>query len=420
MNVVDMASIMFGGLAPIALGLALLTAIRLLADQRDLHSDLGHTGLSVVAWVLIIAGVLAEMFVFAGPVGAAIGAIVIARAAYRTRQAQQHALVSLLSATAARMMPLIPAVEAYAREHPGTMGARAQYLVELLRQGYSLPDALSECRGAVPSDAIPLIRTGYETGSLAAGLRAAAATRHSGDTIWNQVLTRTVYLTGIILCFSLITIFMMLKITPAMQKIFQDFDAELPAATQALITTSYALADYWYIFYPILIPLVLAIGYSLLRYIGCFPWRVPGTGFVSRRLDTAAVLEALSLVAERQRPMPDALASLARSFPAANVRIRLWRVVRELEEGADWAESLRRHNLIRGPEMAVIGAAQRVGNLPWALRELADSNRRRWGYRALVWIQILFPVVILCIGLLVAFYVVGYFLPLVTLIQNLI
>ncbi|NUQ66620.1 MAG: type II secretion system F family protein, partial [Pirellulales bacterium] len=277
----------------------------------------------------------------------------------------------------------------------------------------------ARCRGVVPREALPLIRTGYEAGALAAGLHAALTTRRSGDAMWNHILTRTVYLAALFCFFVSITTFMMLKITPAMEKIFADFGAELPAATQVVISASYALTVYWFLFFPIILVLFVTAGYSLLRYVGWFPWRLPGTDWLSRRMDTAAVLEALSLVAERRRPMPDGVASLARSFPAASVRVRLWRVVRDLESGADWVESLWRHALIREPELSVLRAAHRAGNLPWALRELADSNRRRWGYRALVWLQVLFPAVIVSLGLVVALYVIGYFLPLVSLIQNL-
>ncbi|NUQ65879.1 MAG: hypothetical protein HUU20_25740, partial [Pirellulales bacterium] len=131
MTPTDVALILFGGFAPLALGLALLAALRLLADRRDPHSDLLHMTLGVAAWVLIIVGVLAELFVFSGPVGAVIGAIVIAMAAHRTRRAQQYALVSLLAAAAARMMPLLPAIHAYAQEHPGAMGMRARLLADL-------------------------------------------------------------------------------------------------------------------------------------------------------------------------------------------------------------------------------------------------------------------------------------------------
>ena len=87
--------------------------------------------------------------------------------------------------------------------------------------------------------------------------------------------------------------------------------------------------------------------------------------------------------------------------------------------GGDWCESLRRHGLIRQPELAILQAAQRVGNLPWALTEMADSVRRRLAYRVQAVAQLLFPPIVILMGLVVMFIVVALFLPLISLISKL-
>ena len=74
--------------------------------------------------------------------------------------------------------------------------------------------------------------------------------------------------------------------------------------------------------------------------------------------------------------------------------------------------------MIRRADLAVLQAAQRVGNLPWAMQEMADSARRRFIYRLQAIVQAVFPAVVICFGLMVMFIVVALFLPLVTLIQR--
>ena len=77
----------------------------------------------------------------------------------------------------------------------------------------------------------------------------------------------------------------------------------------------------------------------------------------------------------------------------------------------------------RGPAapagVGQLQAAQRVGNLPWALHEMADSGRRRFIYRVQAVVQAAFPPVVILFGLIVMFIAVAVFLPLVTLIQRL-
>ena len=90
----------------------------------------------------------------------------------------------------------------------------------------------------------------------------------------------------------------------------------------------------------------------------------------------------------------------------------------DIEAGHDWAESLCQREVIRRGDLAVLQAAQRVGNLPWAMQELADSARRRFMYKLQAIVQAVFPAVLICLGLTVMFIVVSLFWPLVTLIQR--
>ena len=72
-----------------------------------------------------------------------------------------------------------------------------------------------------------------------------------------------------------------------------------------------------------------------------------------------------------------------------------------------------------GGGAAVLGAAERADNLAWALEEMADSAIRRQAYRLQLALHCLYPVAVLLIGFVVAFFVIGLFLPLVELIHGL-
>ena len=113
------------------------------------------------------------------------------------------------------------------------------------------------------------------------------------------------------------------------------------------------------------------------------------------------------------------LGTLAEYHPSGWVRERVGRVLQDVRKGADCWKSLRDHGLIRPADAAVLEAASRVGNLPWALRETAESGERRLGYRLQLWLQLLFPAVVLAMGGLVCVLVTAFFLPLVTLIEAL-
>ena len=75
--------------------------------------------------------------------------------------------------------------------------------------------------------------------------------------------------------------------------------------------------------------------------------------------------------------------------------------------------------MIRAADAAVLTSAESVGNLAWALEELAETAERRLATRIQLVIQTFFPLVVIILGMLVFILATAYFLPLVTLIQNL-
>ncbi len=95
------------------------------------------------------------------------------------------------------------------------------------------------------------------------------------------------------------------------------------------------------------------------------------------------------------------------------------RVETDVRLGADWIDALWRAGLLRRTDAEVLGSAASVGNLPWALRELAETTERRLSLRIRTAIQTLFPMVIVLLGGLVGILALGYFLPLVKLIGKL-
>jgi type II secretory pathway component PulF len=117
--------------------------------------------------------------------------------------------------------------------------------------------------------------------------------------------------------------------------------------------------------------------------------------------------------------MTQALHLLADTYPIRHVGRLLAAVAGKAYQGASWHTSLAHAGLISSADAAVLAAAERADNLPWALEEMADSAIRRQTYRLQLALHCLYPLVLLLLGGLVAFFVIGLFLPLISLIQGL-
>jgi type II secretory pathway component PulF len=418
---------LLGGLLAIMFGTAVLCVVRLVAAPRRLRGNEPELlVLVILGWVLLASGILAGLLVASlalmGPLGVAVALLIVlvaAMALLRRRRTHQYSLLTTMAAAAERLMPLAPAVEAFADERRGLMGYRARRLAELLRSGTNLPDALVSVPGLVSDQDQVSIRVGQESGMLAAALRDTVRAHELHTPLWNHTVGRALYLCALIDFACAVVGFMMVKIMPEMQKIFEEFDAHLPYLTQALVVVTHVFTA----FGPITVPLFLLFNavFALLtvQYVGGMRWSLPLLNRLTRRLDTAAVLESLALAAERNLSFSAAFETLTRWYPRGGIRRRLQAVGVGVKAGTEWIQGLAEQGLIRPVEVAVFQAAGRAGNLAWALREMADSNRRRLNYRLYNMVQVLFPLAIVAIGLVVMAYIVAYFLPLVSLIQNL-
>jgi type II secretory pathway component PulF len=406
-------------LGVLLLGIGVLLAVWLVAGWAPHRRSVVEDLLGLVGRVLAALGiVMVCICINVGVLGLLIVGVVALVIWGRRRTVARQAMLRLLAVSAERSAPLGPAVEALARERRGGAAWRARRLARLLGEGRPLPEAVASVRGVLPPAAVPLVAVGSRTGSLPAALRQALASGGRQEALWQFFAPKAAYVC-LLLPFALgVVTFFVVKIGPQFQKIYRDFGRELPPA--ARLVSSFAASWAGSLLLALAEPaLFLVLVYVVLRYAGLIGWNLPGLGRLTRRLDTAAILDALALAADRQQPLLPAVETLAASYPRRAIRRRLAKVAAELAAGGDWSASLCRHGLVGQADQAILAAAARAGNLPWAMREVAEGNRRRFAYRTQAVLQVLFPAVVVAFGIVVLLVALSVFLPLIGLIQGL-
>jgi protein transport protein HofC len=101
------------------------------------------------------------------------------------------------------------------------------------------------------------------------------------------------------------------------------------------------------------------------------------------------------------------------------VRRKLIQADKAARQGGDWIGILEHRGLIRPADAEVLSSASEVGNLSWAMRELAETGERRLAYRFQAVVQSLFPLVVIAIGVVVALIAFSFFAPLISLLGRL-
>jgi type IV pilus assembly protein PilC len=226
--------------------------------------------------------------------------------------------------------------------------------------------------------------------------------------------------------FLTVTTFIMYYIIPKYKVIFAGFEIPLPALTERMIAISSASANYWYLVI-LAVPAALLVVWTgtgfALDMLGLGPgWGRRPFALSMRllpRLKTPPLLRCLAVCIEAGRPIDQALGSLSENHPDVSFRGRLSQIFSEVSRGDECWLTLSACGMLRRGEMGLLEAAQRVGNLPWALRSIADNIERRALQRFYLAVQFIDPALTLAVGLLVGAFCTGMFLPLTELLNRL-
>ncbi|MCH7686188.1 MAG: type II secretion system F family protein, partial [Planctomycetes bacterium] len=339
------------------------------------------------------------------------------------RRANQGMVLWTLAVSVAKGLPLPEELTALADGISGGHRDKTRRLSELLHEGVPLDVALAGVPGVVPQFAVLAAQMGTKNGTLPKALRDAAV-RHTAQAQWRGtgIFSPTLavaYLLIIPTIAGFIVNGIMIFIIPKFKKIFEGFDVELPEVTVIVIEASDFFMEYLFLFVPLTAVLPLgAVLVAVAYYRGWGEFDIPYFSRCFRRLDLPGILRNLANTVASGSPLEDSLAVLNRNHRRNFIRNSFGRVLLKCQQGDDCWYAMKEAGLLNDHEVAVLRSAQRVGNLSWALEELAETIERRVSYRWLMVWEIAQPAVVLILGLGLGLICVAFFLPLVELLNN--
>ncbi|CAN5353066.1 hypothetical protein BH10PLA2_BH10PLA2_33470 [soil metagenome] len=390
-------------------------------------------GLLVMSMPIGMPGVCLLMLIY--------GWVIYAFVQYR--EGRQQELTHLLCTAAEAEAPLAPALWAYLDDRPrGTLREfwtalllffllpgyywiwhrrhsferKIARVAQHLEMGESLADALEASPGVISRGTILAVRIGEATGRLSESLRSAVPRRLTA--LWLEMLPRFLYPVMLIGFMIGLTSFWMTNVLPKLDRIYFDFDLELPVATLRLIDFGTYVLDHL----GVLLLLVL-IGGGILALIfssSYVLWYLPILGRLYRRHQQSNVLKLLSTLLRVDIPAPASVEMLAKSnYFSWAVRRRLQTVKSHLQQGEPLAQTLQRDGLLPKSMAPLVHASERMHNLPWALNELGESMGERTVRTLRRLSQFVAPLLVIGVGLLVALEVLGIFMPVIEIVTRL-
>lgn len=332
---------------------------------------------------------------------------------------KQRSLLRILSVATSENIVPAPLVFCLAHEHRGSYSRKLKRLAQRLASGMTLPDAIENTPGVLPDDHMLAVRFGTQSGILSQVFESILSRDQStGHSLRARLIELALYSKFMLATMFFILLFMMVKIVPSFQAIFDDFELDLPRITLWLIESSEFFINYWYLFALVLIGIFVLGGSHASRSFfsrTLFSRVIPPVA----SLRSAEMMDLLSVSVAAGRPVAGALSTMARYHTYPVIRRKLLFVFNEVEQGADPWESMVATRLINAKESAAIVSATSQESRAWTMNRLAQLRRERFTTKVDAFGNLLQTAATLCLGAIVLFVGVALLLPLFDLVNNL-
>lgn len=136
-------------------------------------------------------------------------------------------------------------------------------VLDSVQSGKPLSVAFREQEDVFDSITLNLIEAGEESGNLDTVLEKLATELEEKDALNRKIRSAMIYPTIILVVIIGVVLMMMFVLVPAMSDIYNDFDAELPWVTRALMAMSDFFIKYWWGILLILV--LLFVGFKYYR-----------------------------------------------------------------------------------------------------------------------------------------------------------
>jgi general secretion pathway protein F len=289
-----------------------------------------------------------------------------------------------------------------------------------VNEGSSLADALAEHPKAFSTLYINMIRAGESSGALDVVLTRLADFTESSAQLRNKLVGAMIY-PAIMICVGVAIIgILFVVVIPKVTKIFDDMGVTLPWTTRTLIALSVFFRDYWYVVFTG----VPALIWAFKRYIGTPKGRnwfdrtqlkIPVVGDLVRMLAISRFSKTLSTLLSSGVPLLTSL-DIVRNIVENTVLSKVIENARDaIREGESIAAPLKRSGEFPPLVFHMIAIGEKSGQLEQMLANVAKSYDSQVDMRVAALTSLLEPVMILFMGVVVAFIVFSILVPIMQL-----
>lgn len=290
--------------------------------------------------------------------------------------------------------------------------------------GGMLGDALEKEYKTFGPIFISAVRVGESSGTLSENLTHIAEQMEGDLEVRRNVQGAMLYPSIVIIATILLGLALATFVLPQMTSIFKSLDVELPWSTRLLIFTADLFQKHGAVVTPsVIIGLVLLIYVLRRRFLQPITHRVvlflPGVKSFVHELNRARFCRAIGTMLQSGIPIQEALGIITEAMPNYVYRKSVARMHHEIETGESFSEIIEQFPRLY-PKMVqrMIAVGERSGGLSDSLLYLARFYEQKVSIKAKSISTIIEPLLLITIGLGVAFIALSIFTPIYSVTEG--
>jgi general secretion pathway protein F len=289
-------------------------------------------------------------------------------------------------------------------------------LVHGVRGGASLSDTLMRHHPRPFSRLyVNMVRAGEKGGVLEVTLRRLAEFLEARAAFRDAVVSALAYPLVITTVGAGAIVFLMTFVIPRFATIFADLGQAIPLPTQILLTVSTRLREYWWVAPPVVLGAVVMWRVWTSTVEGRLAWdrgllKMPIVGSLATKIETARFTRTLGTMLKSGVPVLGAMAVVGDMMSNTAVAAAVSRIAQDVKRGGTIAVSMKEHAPFPALAVHMVRVGEETGRLEEMLLKVADTFEGEVRTELKRVIGLLEPIIILGMGVLVAFIVVAMLL----------
>ena len=294
---------------------------------------------------------------------------------------------------------------------------------EDVQKGFTLSEAMKKNEEVFPSLFINMIEAGEVSGNLDTIMERMSIHYEKENKIENKVKSALAYPIVLSIVAIGVVIFLLTFVMPTFIGMFESSGVALPAPTRLLLNISYGLQNYWHIFIPIVIALiVLARLYSQTEsgslLFDSIKIKMPGIKKINIKIITSRFARTLATLMASGISLLEALDAVSKVVGNKVVAQGIRKAKEDVRKGAPLSRTIKEMNVFPPMLNSMLKVGEESGSLDEILTKTADFYDEEAEVSLQNMTTMLEPIMTVFMAIIIGFIVISMAMPMFDMVNT--